>query len=170
MTSKAKAKGNSGERELCGHLQKVFGGSFIRVPNSGAYIGGKNAFRKEFLSETQVAVTKGDIIPPDHMPKFVIECKFYQDFNFHQLLIGEKNTQLETWIKQTIDCVEEDDFWVVAFKINRKGWFICFKEELAEKFDLKSHAVYHGVDDTYIVADLLYVVQNNKEVILELTK
>ena len=42
MTSKSKSKGKSWERDVCVFLSKLYNDSFIRVPNSGAYTGGKN--------------------------------------------------------------------------------------------------------------------------------
>ena len=38
MPSKSKAKGSSYERELAKFLSEKYNGSFVRVPNSGAYI------------------------------------------------------------------------------------------------------------------------------------
>lgn len=170
MTGKAKAKGNSGERELCTILKNTFGGSFIRVPNSGAYIGGKNAHRREFLSEGQVRHAKGDIIPPGHMPKLVLECKFYKDFAFHALITGGKVPQLDKWIEQTLDCVEAGDLWFVAFKINRKGWFICYSQDLAPQVAVGNHCVYNDGTNSFVVTELTKFVADNKDKILELSK
>lgn len=48
--SKSKNKGNSYERDLGKFLAEVYGGSFIRSANSGAFVGGKNAFRRSTMS------------------------------------------------------------------------------------------------------------------------
>jgi len=45
MPSKSKNKGSSFERDIAKLLSETFGESFIRVTNSGAYIGGK--YRKK---------------------------------------------------------------------------------------------------------------------------
>ena len=45
MTSKSKTKGKSWERDVCNFLTELYNDSFIRVPNSGAYVGGKNEYR-----------------------------------------------------------------------------------------------------------------------------
>ena len=45
MTSKSKSKGKSWERDVCVFLSKLYNDSFIRVPNSGAYTGGKKIGR-----------------------------------------------------------------------------------------------------------------------------
>ena len=65
-------------------------GSFVRVPNSGAYIGGSNFHRATNLSEGQVRGFKGDIIPPDNWKYFNCECKSYADFPFHHFLYNKK--------------------------------------------------------------------------------
>lgn len=171
MTGKAKSKGNSAERELAKFLMATFGGSFIRVPNSGAYVGGKNAFRREFLSDGQVRNAKGDIIPPGHMPRLVLESKFYADFAFHSLLTPGNVPQLDTWIKQTVECVDPGDLWFVAFKINRKGWFTCMSYDVAmqNNFKLENHCVYSDGKNKYIVTELNQFFINNKDLILQLS-
>jgi hypothetical protein len=49
MPSKSKTKGNSWENTVSKHLSSLYSASFIRVPGSGAYIGGKTAVRIDFL-------------------------------------------------------------------------------------------------------------------------
>lgn len=71
----SKNKGKSWERDICKFLGNTLGGSFIRVPNSGAFIGGSNASRKVMLSDGQVRQAKGDIVPPDELIKLNIEAK-----------------------------------------------------------------------------------------------
>ena len=85
MPSKSKNKGSGYEREMAKFLSELYDGSFVRVPGSGAYIGGKNQVRTVVLSEGQVRSFKGDIVPPDDWKYFNSECKFYADFPFHQL-------------------------------------------------------------------------------------
>ena len=63
MPSKSKNKGNTWERDVAGFLSKLYATSFIRVPGSGAYIGGANTHRKQFLHEGQIRSFKGDIVP-----------------------------------------------------------------------------------------------------------
>jgi hypothetical protein len=169
MPSKAKAKGNSGERELCKILAGIFEGSFIRVPGSGAYIGGTNAIRREYMSEGQVRHAKGDIQPPDFMPKLVLECKFYADFPFHSLMTPGAIPQLDTWIEQTLDCVEEGDVWYVAFKINRRGFFATVPFEGSEKYTFGNHSVYTGKHGKFVVTELSEFFTLNKDIILQIT-
>ena len=66
MTSKSKIKGSSFERECAKFLSELYSASFHRNLNgSGAYIGGRNVFRKNTLSESQIRNSKGDITPPE---------------------------------------------------------------------------------------------------------
>lgn len=171
MPSKSKNKGSGAERELCKILAETYGGSFIRVPNSGAFIGGKNAHRRDVMSTNQVRGAKGDIVPPDHMPKLVLESKFYADFPFHSLMTDGKVPQLDAWIEQTLDCVEEGDIWFVAFKINRRGWFVCLPQERAATYTFGNHACYTDAKGkSFVVSDLQKFFKDNKDVVLEQTK
>lgn len=167
--SKSKNKGASGERELCRILSDAFGGSFIRSNNSGAYIGGKNVHRKDSLSQGQTMNLKGDIVPPDNMPKFVIESKWYKEFPYHTLLSG-RVALLDEWIDQTIKVVDDDDFWIVAFKANRRPWCVLFPSSLQSNFNMRNYSIYHKIDTgvLYIVTDLLLFLELNKEIIMKL--
>jgi len=53
MSTKGKAKGNTGERKIADFLTGLYGQKFIRVPNSGAFLGGSNRFRKASLDKLQ---------------------------------------------------------------------------------------------------------------------
>jgi hypothetical protein len=131
MSSKSKNKGKSWERDVCLFLSDLYRESFIRVPGSGAFIGGSNQFRKDTLSEEQIKLSRGDIIPPLHYPYFLAECKNYADFPFH-LLIGKNSiAQLDTWIDQVEhDVTSEKDFWILFIKITRKGTYVLFDTNL----------------------------------------
>lgn len=165
MASKSKNKGNSWEREICKFLSDTFGGNFMRVPNSGAFTGGLNAHRRASMSDTQVRNAKGDIIPPDHLPKLVIEAKNYKDFAFHQLLSPECK-QLDTWIKQTLDTVDVGDVWFTIFKITRRGSYVAFDKKMVEQhnFKLPNHCIYK----TYVVCDMKDFFEINRTIILSI--
>lgn len=124
MAQKSKTKGSSWERDVANYLSALYGESFIRVPNSGAYIGGKNTVRKQVLHEGQIRAMKGDIIPPLDWKKFNCECKNYADFPFHLLYLGNTK-QLDTWLEQLLDVADPNDFNILFFKISRKGKFIA---------------------------------------------
>ena len=126
MPSKGKAKGNGWEREVADFLSDLYGESFVRVPNSGAFIGGKNNHRKSNLSEEQIRGFKGDIIPGPSFPNLNLEAKFYKDFAFHQVLNGSCK-QLDLLIGQMLDTCDANDVNLLTMKFNRKGSYIAFE-------------------------------------------
>jgi hypothetical protein len=158
MPNKNKAKGNSAERELCSIFGEVFNETFIRVPNSGAYQGGLNNFRAQYLSENQKQIMSNDIIPPTCFPNCALESKFYKDFEFHHLFRKEGNNTLNSWIKQVhesgIDMVKS--FPMICFKINRKGWFTCvWKDKISDmNYSGLQHCNYHYDGNDYVIFEL----------------
>lgn len=151
-------------------MEGVFGGSFTRVPNSGAFTGGKNAFRRAKLSDTQNKLSKGDIITPDFMPHLVLESKFYAEFRFHQLLQPGPVPQLDEWITQCKDAVEDGDIWMVAFKINLKGWYVCIHEQFVADMKFGNHSVYrNATEGVFYLTDLKTFFDTNKSEILRLS-
>jgi hypothetical protein len=130
MSSKSKNKGKSWERDVCLFLSDLYVDSFIRVPGSGAFIGGSNQFRKEYLSEEQIKLSRGDIIPPVKYPYFLAECKNYAEFPFHQLIVKSSVKLLDTWIEQVEhDVTSEKDVWLLFIKITRKGQYVLFNTD-----------------------------------------
>ncbi len=125
--SAAKRKGSSFERDIANKLSELTDESFIRAPGSGAYVGGANAHRKEFLHEGQIRTFKGDIIPGPSYVHWNVECKSYADFAFHTLVAGKKVTMLDTWIDQMLDVEDDGDFNILFMKFNRKGTYMCFE-------------------------------------------
>ena len=128
MTSKAKAKGNSWELEIAKFLSSLYNESFIRAPGSGAYIGGSNTARKQFLDEGKIRSFKGDIIPGESFPKFNAEAKNYKELAFHQLISGECK-QFDAWLAQLMDVADPEDLNLLMVKITRKGKFIAVEEK-----------------------------------------
>lgn len=124
MPSPSKNKGSSFEREVAKFLTDLYNESFIRAPGSGAYVGGSNQSRKEFLHEGQIRSFKGDIVPGQSFTKFNGECKSYQDFPFHLVLTGDCKV-LDTWLKQLLDVAEIDDCSILFMKFNRKGRYVA---------------------------------------------
>lgn len=166
MGSASKAKGNSGERELAKLLSGIFGGSFQRVIGSGAFTGGKNVIRKTTLSETQIRMHRGDIVPPDHLPKLVIESKSYAEFPFHAFLTPGPIPLLEKWLMQCKVGTEPDDFWFVSLKVNRKGWVIIVPVGNVVGMTCENHARYRDTGGTsYVVTDLISFLIDNKDLI-----
>lgn len=127
MPSKSKNKGNSFERDVADFLSKTFEDSFLRICTSGAFVGGKNVFRKSSLNEGQLQGKKGDIQPPDSWKHWNAECKSYANFNFHQLIEGEVKI-LDNWIAQTKEVADEGDLNLIFIKISHKGKWMVFEE------------------------------------------
>jgi hypothetical protein len=165
----SKAKGSAGEREIARIFTGIFGGSWIRVPASGGFVGGKNAIRKSVLSQSQTRAAKGDLIPPDHMPKFVVECKNYISFKFHQLFTPGKSIQLDDWIKQTIDCIDAGDQWFVCFKITRVGIFVAVPDH-NQGYSFGNYCNYTGEYGKFQVTELSDFFTRNKDLIMDLCK
>ena len=153
MTSPSKVKGNSFERQTAQFLSKLYGESFIRAPGSGAYVGGTNQHRKQFLHEGQIRNFKGDIVPGQSFPKMNAECKSYKDFPFHQLFTGTVKI-LESWIGQCMDVADPGDFNIIIMKFNRKGTFVAVKLENAENLQFVRHINYGSEKhDHWIIMD-----------------
>jgi hypothetical protein len=123
MPSKSKNKGSGFEREVSKYLSDLYGENFMRAPGSGAYTGGTNAHRKQILHEGQIRNFKGDIIPGQSFPLFNCECKFYADFQFHQLF--DESKQLESWIEQLMTASDPNDLNILLMKFNRKGRYVA---------------------------------------------
>jgi len=129
MPSPQKNKGSGFEREIAKYLSDKYGESFIRAPGSGAYVGGKNQSRTEFLHEGQIRSFKGDIVPGQSFSKINIECKFYSDFPFHLLLTGECKV-IDAWLDQLMDVADINDVNLLIMKFNRKGRYIAVQSKL----------------------------------------
>ena len=138
MASPQKVKGKSYENAKAKFLTDIFGQTFIRVPTSGAFLGGKNYDRRLDMSDGQVMAFKGDIIPPDDWKFFNCECKFYKDFKFHQLFNESK--VLDSWIDETIDTSNQDDMNLIFMKFNNIGEYVCYEKK--EKFRVKQFLNY----------------------------
>ena len=128
MPSPSKNKGNSFERHIAQFLTELYGETFIRAPGSGAYVGGTNNKRKQFLHEGQIRSFKGDIVPGQSFPRLNAECKSYKDFPFHQLFQGSCKT-LDIWIEQCMDVADEGDFNIIFMKFNRKGTYVAVQAQ-----------------------------------------
>lgn len=127
MSSPQKAKGKSYERDCAKNLSDVFGLNFIRVPNSGAYIGNSNSFRNETLTAEQQLLMDGDLIVPKELSNFSFECKFHKDIGKISSWF-DGNAKLTDWISQASHTSKK--FWLLMFKINNMGEFLVFDPSL----------------------------------------
>jgi hypothetical protein len=92
-------------------------------------VGGKNNIRKANLGEAQLQSKKGDIHPPDAWKYWNVECKSYADFPFHLLIEGDAKI-LDKWIEQTLEAGDTQDLNLIFIKINRKGKWVVYQNEL----------------------------------------
>lgn len=160
---KSKNKGKAGERELGKILEGYLGGTFARSLYSGAYIGKSNSFRKETLGDTAIRAMKADLITPEHLPRMVIECKWYADLPIHNL-IREGVPQIDQWFEElNADC-DDGEYGFLAIKLNRKGWLVGFKKSISDKFKLDNFITYKDC----IVTDLTSFLENNASLIKKL--
>ena len=168
MSSKSKNKGNSWEREVASYLSSLYSESFIRVPNSGAYVGGRHSVRKQILHQGQIRMMKGDIIPPTTWTYFNVECKSYADFIFHSLFTNECKL-LDTWIEQTLDAADSDDINLVLFKITRKGKFVAVPD--LKIWDTSNSFVKYNSKkfNSWIIYDFDYFWSQHKEIVKNLS-
>ena len=169
MPSKSKNKGNTWERDVAGFLSKLYATSFIRVPGSGAYIGGANTHRKQFLPEGQIRSFKGDIVPGEGFDRLNAECKSYADFPFHQLFQGEVKI-LEGWIAQCLDVADPDDFNILFLKFNRKGKWVAFEAQHLDTIQVDRHFVYHSKLGDWVLMDFTDFWQKNSSAVKNLCK
>lgn len=167
MSSPSKIKGNSFERQIAEFLTTLYGEKFVRAPGSGAYVGGKNTVRKEFLHKGQVRSFKGDIIPGESFPHINIECKSYKDFPFHQLYSGTCK-QLDEWIKQCLDVADEGDFNIIFMKFNRKGTYVATQAH--HRLLHKNYTIYESQNfGTWIIQDHNTFWHDNLDLVKQLS-
>lgn len=163
MPSPQKIKGSSFEREVATFLTKTYNESFIRAPGSGAYVGGKNQSRKEFLHEGQIRSFKGDIVPGLSFSKFNAECKSYADFPFHLALTGECKL-LEAWIEQMMDVAEDNDVNILFMKFNRKGKYVVVQSKLTWISDNFMYYTSKKFGD-WIIIEFDHFFKHNKDLL-----
>jgi hypothetical protein len=163
MPSPQKAKGSGYEREVAKFLSDLYGESFIRAPGSGAYVGGKNQSRTQFLHEGQIRSFKGDIVPGQSFSKMNVECKFYADFPWHLLFSGECN-QLDSWLAQLLDVEEKEDLNILFMKFNRKGQYVAIQPKLTWLVD--NYFFYASkVHGDWLVTEKDSFFKNNAELV-----
>ena len=134
MPSKSKAKGNAWELEVAKFLTATYNESFLRVPSSGAFVGGKNTFRKTQIDSSQLQGKKGDIHPPEAWKHWNIECKSYADFPFHQLWVADVKI-LDLWIAQQHEVEDVGDLNLIFIKISRKDKWVVYPAKLEFQTD-----------------------------------
>lgn len=160
MANANKNKGKTLEREVAKELTEVFGINVERVWSSGAFTGGKNAWRTQKLTPEQALLSNGDILMPMELSHVAIECKFYKDFSWTGLF--NNNETLNKWIDQAQ--AGSSLLWFLVFKINNAGKFIVFNKKWQSTFD--SCPNYCTYKDAYIVRSYDNFFAFNKDKIL----
>jgi Holliday junction resolvase len=163
MPSRQKAKGNNFERDVAKHLSDVFDTNFTRVPTSGAMTGGMNADVLARLTKSQKLLLEGDLIPPDHLYKMKIECKSHKNFSFSKIFT--ENKLLDDWIKQAEG---PDKVWFLIFKINNKGKFVMFSENVYKTCGFLAKENFLVYKSKYYMTSMDGFFENYKYMLLKL--
>lgn len=163
MPSPQKNKGSGFEREIAKYLTDTYNESFIRAPGSGAYVGGTNQSRKQYLHEDQVRSFKGDIVPGQSFSRMNVECKFYADFPFHLALSGDCKV-LEGWLSQLMDVAEKDDMNILFMKFNRKGKFVVVQSKLTWITDQFMYYTSNKLGD-WLIIEFDHFFKYNKDLL-----
>ncbi len=163
MPSKSKIKGSSFEREVATFLSSLYAESFVRVPNSGAYIGRSNSHRKTTLDDNQIKHFKGDIIAPDTWGNFNSEAKNYADFPFHQVLSGPCRT-LDQWLDQLMSVADNDDVNILFLKVTRKGRFVAVQTHLTWVTDTFLYYSSTNHKD-WLIVEFDHFFKHNKDIL-----
>ncbi len=164
MPSKSKAKGNAWELDVAKFLSETYNESFIRIPSSGAFVGGKNNFRKTQIDAAQLQGKKGDIHPPEAWKHWNIECKSYADFPFHQLWYADVKI-LDAWIQQQKDVEDAGDLNLIFIKISRKDKWVVFPATL--EFSVERSLTYKGW--TFVQWDQFWSSSENVSLVKKLS-
>ena len=156
MPSASKEKGKRWERDCAGILSNAFSDSFIRVPNSGSFTGGKNVVRMQGMSQNQIAASRGDIIPPDEWTGFIAECKHVKPGTVSDLMQGP-SAIIDKWWAQANADAREGDFVVMLVKEDRKNPRAVFRAGYGLQRELGgSWMLYRGGEGVppLVVADM----------------
>lgn len=165
MANAQKTKGKAGEREFCKLLGSIFNENFERIPNSGSFTGGKNAFRNDKLTNEQKLLTDGDIIVPVSLAHFSIECKNYKEFEWHLLYRGVYPL-LDKWISQA--SASHKPMWLLLIKITRRGLWACYDtNQIKGANQNDNRMLYQG---KYIIESAEKFLENNSNLLIELGK
>ena len=168
MGSKSKNYGKGFEYEIRDVLREATGiQSFERVPTSGAWIGGKNAYKAQTGRDDVTEIMAGDIICPQGW-RWTVECKNHENVPFHQLFLGEGSKTVDSFLAQIYDAAKtarKEPLLVMKLRKKAKKNSIAMGTlvaELAEhSFDISgiNHIQYTGklsddISATWLFFDL----------------
>ena len=134
----SKKKGNNNENECKKILNERFEGVtiFQRTPNSGAFVGGQNFYRKEQLNEEQNLLFVGDLYCNRKDFKFTIEHKAYAEASFWDLF--NESSDLHSWMKQAehdAESVGKQPMLIVKYNFHDR---VVFLTDLSSDFPILS--------------------------------
>jgi len=164
MSNANKNKGKSFEREFAKHLTSVFNLPFNRIPNSGAFLGGQNAYRESQVSIEQSLSCYGDIIVPIELKNFSFENKFYQKLAWQKLFDKDGEAKLNKWIEQAKQGSRK--YWFVVFKINNMGCYVVFDKNISYNIGT-NYLIYKN---EYCIVSMDKFFENNKDFMLSIDK
>lgn len=163
----SKKKGNNNENECKKILNERFDGVaiFQRTPNSGAFVGGQNFYRKEQLNEEQNILFVGDLYCNRKDLKFTIEHKAYAEASFWDLF--NESSDLHSWMKQAehdAESVGKQPMLIV--KYNNKKRIVYVKKEFMDEYQKHwgfglDPVFTHNGWECYWFEDLLKEAANN---------
>ena len=151
MTSRAKLKGNSFERDVAAMLNTLLDTQeFSRAPTSGAFFGKSNAFKKAGASDHAKLTLAGDLTTPADF-RYTIECKNYAHTggpNAYAVMEGRSDGTLDKWLAQVSDDGRfKNKIPCLFFKLTpKKGTYFCipFDPNIIE--NLASYTKYQSSD------------------------
>lgn len=128
MGKKSKDYGKGFEYEVRDILREATGiMSFERVPTSGAWIGGANAYKAQTGRDDVTEIMAGDIICPEGW-RWTVEAKNHEDVPIHQLFLGEESKTINSFLAQVNDAAETAGKEpLLVMKWRRKGFTLSKK-------------------------------------------
>lgn len=186
----SKSKGKTGERFFADILSNVSGLSFLRVPNSGAFVGQSNRNKLQTLTRTQSIISLGDIICPEELKNYYIfECKNYgSNVDFHNMLLPSGSKNVLGWLNEMLYDVESAYMYlkspkpVIGFlclKLTRKGAWIIGNTGIINNYNIPFPVLYfthnineilanNGWNDIFFITDFSNLVKYNQEKLFEI--
>ena len=183
----SKRKGKTGEHFFATTLSTLTNLQFIRVPNSGAFVGMSNRERLKTLSKVQSLISLGDIITPENLYYyFIFESKNYKNLDFHNLLSVHNSKQLLHWLDELLYDIESAHMYMnhkpiigfLCIKITNKGnWIVGNMNNVISHFSAfhipKPHLIFqytipqilydYNFKDDFFICDFVQFVKNNLE-------
>jgi len=162
----SKKKGNNNENECKKILNERFEGVaiFQRTPNSGAFVGGQNFYRKEQLNEEQNLLFVGDLYCNRKDLKFTIEHKAYAEASFWDLF--NEASDLHSWMKQAehdAESVGKSPMLIVKYNFHERIVFLKkdFVDEYEKHWGFGLDPIFiHNGWNCYLLKDLLKETDN----------